>query len=381
MKTELAERLLAKVMNWGPEDVAEERPKLQALASFKYDDYQQFSPGMRFVESLALWLNQLDPGEDRKRAYEFVCSLLIFISDYEMEHFVSIAYPDYIRPYLIDQVGKKLSIDDIYPKKILKSKQYKVCLRQSLFLGLSDGAHTDIFRRSNGSITHEQVWQTYEISDKKAEDMLSKLEKDLKYILGPGLGPEEIKFKNVFLLDDFSASGISYFRKDPNKPEYSGKIFKILNQIMESSDNGRDLSKLVDPKDINIYILLYVATNQSISRLQKEIEAWLDEKKIKNRCTVRAIQVIPDNVQVSLKNEYEIVRLLEKYFDNSIKDVHYEMGVCEKPYLGFNQCALPLILYHNTPNNSLPLLWFGDTKKYRGLFPRVNRHRSENERV
>src|SRR5579859_3059141 len=54
----LAERLLASVMKWTAEDVAEHRPDLQALAAFKYDKYQQYSPGLRFIESLALWLDQ-----------------------------------------------------------------------------------------------------------------------------------------------------------------------------------------------------------------------------------------------------------------------------------------------------------------------------------
>ncbi len=49
MRDILAERLLAQVMNWSIEDIAEERPDLQALAAFKYDEYQQFSPGMRLV--------------------------------------------------------------------------------------------------------------------------------------------------------------------------------------------------------------------------------------------------------------------------------------------------------------------------------------------
>ncbi len=60
MRDALAERLLANVMAWTPEDVARERPVLQALAAIKYDEYQQFSPGMRFVESLALWLAQFE---------------------------------------------------------------------------------------------------------------------------------------------------------------------------------------------------------------------------------------------------------------------------------------------------------------------------------
>ena len=53
MREALAERHLATVMNWTPEDVANERPLLQAMAELKYNEYQQFAPGIRFVESLA----------------------------------------------------------------------------------------------------------------------------------------------------------------------------------------------------------------------------------------------------------------------------------------------------------------------------------------
>ena len=38
MKDALAERLLAAVMNWKEEDVARERPDLQAMAAYKYDE-------------------------------------------------------------------------------------------------------------------------------------------------------------------------------------------------------------------------------------------------------------------------------------------------------------------------------------------------------
>jgi len=76
----LAERLLAQVMGWSPEDVARERPDLQALAAHKYDEYQQFSPGMRFVESLAVWLSNFEEMEERRDAYKFLKRHLIFIS-------------------------------------------------------------------------------------------------------------------------------------------------------------------------------------------------------------------------------------------------------------------------------------------------------------
>ena len=65
----------------------------------------------------------------------------------------------------------------------------------------------------------------------------------------------------------------------------------------------------------------------------------------------------------------------KEYYDDSIETPSYKKGKHDEPYLGFNECALPLILYHNTPNNTLPILWFEYNKGvYRGLFPRINRH-------
>ncbi len=88
MRDILAERLLARVMKWNPQDLARERPDLQALAALKYDAYQQFSPGMRFIESLALWLEQFTKDEERRTAYKFVRERLVFISEVEMKHLV-----------------------------------------------------------------------------------------------------------------------------------------------------------------------------------------------------------------------------------------------------------------------------------------------------
>src|SRR5260370_9527896 len=101
MRDNLAERLLAKVMSWTPEDVSRERPMLQAMAAYKYDEYRQFSPGKRFVESLALWLDQFETLTERQAAYDFVKTRLVFISDAELGHLVSMAYHDFVRPFLL----------------------------------------------------------------------------------------------------------------------------------------------------------------------------------------------------------------------------------------------------------------------------------------
>ena len=151
MKDDLAQVLLAKIMGWSDAQDAEERPYLQVMATYKYDEYQQFSPGMRFIESLACWLKQFKTIDERKKAYDFVKNRIIFISSAEMEHLVTTAFPDIIRYYLINKVATDSGIPDFMVARIIQSLEFKLLLRQSLFLGLSDGSHTDIFRRKHVS--------------------------------------------------------------------------------------------------------------------------------------------------------------------------------------------------------------------------------------
>ena len=224
MRDYLAEKLLAKVMAWNPEDVAKERPVLQALAAFKYDEYHQYSPGMRFIESLACWLEQFDPGQKRKLAYQFVRSRLIFISDNEIEHLVSIAFRDEIRPFLMKQAASRMGIAETAINRIEKSIDYKIVLRQSLFLGLSDGARIDIFRR-HSRLDHEQVFPTYQITKEKSEEFVRKLRISLKKTNSKSKQDE--LFKIIFLIDDFSASDISFIRRENGG--LGGKINKFYN--------------------------------------------------------------------------------------------------------------------------------------------------------
>ena len=83
--------LLARVMGWQqPQMVQDHVPDLQLLAYYKYDDYQRFGPGRRFIESLALWLNRLEPAE-RAAALELVESKLVVFSDREVSPLADVA--------------------------------------------------------------------------------------------------------------------------------------------------------------------------------------------------------------------------------------------------------------------------------------------------
>jgi hypothetical protein len=364
MKDELAERLLALIMRWSAEDIARERPNLQALALHKYNGYEQFSPGMHFLENLALWLAQFKSMEDKLLAYTLVKSRLLFVSSAEMAHLVSIAFPDLIRHMLIKTVAQQIKINYWNVSKIERSPEYRLLLRQSLFLGLSDGSHVDIFRRANTNLSTEQIFRAHELTKERATDMLSALQEDGKSIVGRPLNESETHFRMVFLLDDFSASGISYMREENGS--YKGKVARFQKDLF-SPESG--ISKIINPDDLTVCLVLYVATEKAKSNLEKIGPALF--RSIPFRMIT--VQSIPSSVSDSIRNDKEIISLLKRYYDSKIETKSYRKGKCEEPYLGFDECALPLVLYHNTPNNSIPLLWFPEDLKVRGLFPRVSR--------
>ena len=164
MRELLAEKLLGAVLDWSEEELAREQPILETLARIKYDEYQQFTPGMKFVESLAFWLNQFKTVDERKTAYEFIRKRLIFFSNYEMNHIVDITFQSTIRPILLKLVAKEKDIPYWQINRLANSQEYKELLARSLFLGLSDGARIDRFRRTNNNeISNEQILPYYDL--------------------------------------------------------------------------------------------------------------------------------------------------------------------------------------------------------------------------
>jgi hypothetical protein len=365
MKSSLAEKLLVKLMGWTVQEVSRERPLLQALANFKYNEYHQFSLGTLFLENLVKWLNQFSSSEEKQAAYHFVKSKIIFFSNNQIMHLVQMAFSDKVNPFLIQKTARNMGVEYTKISTILNHPDYKKVKRSSLFVAMSDGARIDYFRRYSG-ISNEQVVPTYEISANKIDDLLEELKKD-----------SIEKFNTIFLIDDFTASGTSYFRKEEDV--LKGKIPKILNSLYNQdngSNNEKNLWKLISKDEgIDIIILFYIATQESIDKISKYIEEWKTiNSGIKLNIKIETIQIITDESKINEVTDKEICEISKKYIDNSIVDKHFKKAKHEKYFLGYDECALPIILVHNTPNNSLPILWSPVDKDFAGLFPRITRH-------
>lgn len=364
MKDKLAEELLARVMGWNPAQVAQHRATLQALALYKYDEYQQFSPGMRFIESLAMWLEQFKTKAQREVAFKLASERLVFVSTAELNHLVSIAYQDFVRPSLLARSAHALGVKPWYVGRVMNSEAFKLLEKRALFLGLSDGARTDVFRRAN-HLSNEQIRLTHELSHDRIEGLLKDLRRELRMLLGKDPADEVARFNTLVLLDDFSGSGFSYIRQEDGQT--TGKIKKFFDRLT----NDSDFQRLVDPASA-VIVVLYLATFSAKTYLEAELAKLFSGSP--HNAALLVVQIIPESVRIRRGDNPELDEILKTYYDDTNETDSTRKGKTDLRY-GFAASGLPLVLSHNTPNNSLGILWAKGPKMH-PLFPRVTRHLS-----
>jgi hypothetical protein len=367
MKQDQALRLLAEIMGWSNEVCSREYAWLRLISRLKYDSYRDYSAGVLFVESLADWLQQFAVAE-RQAAYDFVRQHLIFLSPPEMQHLVDLFYPEIVRDRLVGIIAERRGLK---PHQVWGTpgldEAYRSLLRRTLFLGLSDGARMDSLRRSNtGVISNEQVMIATELEPLRWASAVKKLRKET--------GDLSAKFEVVYLIDDFAGSGKTFLRSDPESAEgWDGKLVKFRRTIMSLDDTFADGWALC----VHHYVASHEAST-GIPATDAAARAALTSNWF-NAITFTFGTVLPPTVKVGREQHGAFMDLVEKYYDPSIQSSHTDVGGTADVRLGFGACALPLVLEHNTPNNSVALLWAetdGEkgTHPMRPLFRRRQRH-------
>lgn len=365
MKTKTAQRLLSAVMDWTDEQATKEFAWLNLMAKLKYDDYRDFLAGMRFLESLVAWLQQFKP-EHRSAAYEFVRKRLVFVSAAERQRLVEMLYPEVIWPALVKSATAQLNIPSW---RVLVDAQDHLARdrRKTLFLALSDGARLDAFRHANvGRISNEQVVVTVDPSAEKWVDLLKELRKDVQ--------DDSAHFTRIVLVDDFTASGTSLLRKESDG-SWKGKLQRFLASIRDTPS--------VQPFDLLVHHL--IGTPKAADHLTAAIGSFKEEqealwKKVKNTVLPTYGWLYPTTLKLASPHDDTFLEVAKQYYDPGIRNSHTDKGGSTDIHLGYADCALPLVLDHNTPNNSVALLWAesetgdGSAHRMRPLFRRRQRH-------
>lgn len=365
MNQELALDVLSKIMNWDIDRARSEDSWLRLMSRIKYDGYQDYLAGARFVESLANWLQQFESVE-RQTAYDFIRNHLVYVGPAEMQHLVELTYPETVQPRLLAAAADRLHL----PKYRLwahpeTAAAYELLLRKTLFLGLSDGARLDAFRRANvGVISNEQLVLATQIDDEKWEDLVGNLQADL--------GDESAKFSYLYLLDDFIGSGKTLLRRDAGK--WKGKLIRFWNSVHRIRETHFEVDYIVF---VHHYIASY-SVSEEIEGRYKEALADLGEDNLFPRVEFTFGTILPQDLPIDQGRFVEFWKLIDKYYDPAIETKSIQVGGSDAR-LGFGRGALPVILEHNTPNNSIALLWAESAggsgyHAMRPLFRRRQRH-------
>lgn len=237
-------------------------------------------------------------------------------------------------------------------------------------MGLSDGARIDTLRRVNvGILSNEQIVVTTQLDKAKWEGLL----KDLKKTCGA-----DAKFSVVYLIDDFIASGTTLIRYENS--EWIGKLQKFRDSIREAESQLGSGAILEENWRLHVhhylasdYAAKVVCTNYEKAMREESGEPWFPHVEFTYG------YVLPAYLPITNNKSDPFLTLVDKYYDPVLENEHSEKsGVTSMKY-GYRECALPLVLDHNTPNNSLSILWAetdGENNAHamRPLFRRRQRH-------
>jgi len=359
MKRELALRLLESILpDWDEESLKNLFKDLDMLADYKYNHYEMYQPGRLFFENLYLWLKALDEAE-RDVALRFVQEQLIFISREEFQQLTQVLYYDHIRQRQLDLAAEITGIPRFQVHRLSTSSALKQIERASLYVALSDGARIDYFRRQNLKINNEQVLTTYQPNEEKVQGLISDLEKEL----GKGA-----RFRCLFLIDDFCGSGKTLLREETKADGSATVLAGILARL-------KTKSKLLDAfgnDDAYIYFCPLMTTECALMRIAELIPKL--EPPL-NRTVLLPAAVLSDAVRIRPPTDdvaapEGMAALCINHYRADLEDIH-----TRRVMFGYEDCGLPVILHHNTPNNSIYLLW---SRKWDApLFVRYERHGRE----
>jgi len=376
MPANMALNLVSKVMNWDETAEPREYRWLKLMSDAKFDGYADYRAGIRFSENLAAWLKQFDP-EDRDVAYRFVRNRLIYISPAEMQQLIEAFVPEIVTRQIRERAAKELGVE---PYEVWCNAEsdlkFQQMLRRTLFVGMSDGSRIDVLRRANiDRLTTEQIVPSMSIDHAKWVSLGGKLAKDKL-----GGGPLT-KFDHVYLIDDFTASGTTFIRETDDG--WDGKLYKF-NKAIANARNLFQPGEFPLAENFTLHIHHYLSSEQAGSALRERVKKAekLPDKQFGKAYVTEGL-LLPPDTKMSDVTDSEMLRLCDKYYDHQLfvqLQKHCEEAGQSHMRYGYADCALPIILDHNTPNNSLSILW-ADTQNntngahpMRPLFYRRNRH-------
>ena len=353
MNQDLGLKVLGKIMKWTDDRARREFAWLRLMARLKYDGYRDFQAGMRFIECLVTWLQQFNNLAERETAYTFVRHKLVYIGPGEIQRLVEQFYPRAVQGRIVRTVATEC---DIQPYRVFVDERalaaVKRLRRQTLFMGLSDGARIDTIRHTNsGSLSNEQFVQGTQVDAEKWKNLLENLRMDLS--------DPRARFRLIYLVDDFAGTGTSFLRFNREKTEWKGRLIRFKDSV-EMANRALGEDKLLE-NDWELCVHHYVASSVAATAIKERLKKVVDAFPKDWAAAIYPSfgMVLPDDFPINAVSgrDEAFLKLTEIYYDPKIRTKHTDVGGVTHIGLGYGGCGLPLVLEHNTPNNAVALIW------------------------
>jgi len=194
-----------------------------------------------------LWLGQFKTLAERATALAFVRERLVFVSSAEMNHLVSISYPDHVRPFLLSKAAAESGLSRWHIGKVTNSLEFRVRERRSLFLGLSDGSTRMCF---GGQIPPSKRTGSSEprTDGRTCKGLALRTRQRLNKTIRTYPDRPRVSFSLRYIARRFSGSGMSYISKKEDG-SFAGKVGKFLASLQDSSARRRNVHDRIPRSD------------------------------------------------------------------------------------------------------------------------------------
>jgi hypothetical protein len=317
------------------------------MAKYKYDKYELYKAGLRFLSYLVPWLEQFSERE-RITMVKLVDNLM-YISEEEMQSLSSIMFQK-ICHELLEEIIIAESLDE-FDYNTAFSTHFQKYLDESIFVGMSDGSRIGYFRRHSVVLPRDSVLEFYKVDEWEKRQLTKK--------------------RFAFLIDDFCGSGTTFIRGEEDK---KGKMVPA-GQLQRFMERWADFVRFE-----RIFYCPYIITKGAYSRINELVSGSEKIIDIKVGFKILYSMLIPADhscvfspSRIFGDSDLErIKRICDKYYDRFKEDKNAKKyGGCR---YGFGETGLAIAIYHNTPNNCIYPIW-NTTMKWHSLFPRISKHK------
>ena len=310
--------------------------------------------------SVEEWLKNFEEGEEQDEAL-FLLSKCMYFGHSNIRAILRTLYRDKFRSTVIQEI--RADFDGTLDSGIIE-EEYKKRLQRTRFLGVGNpsesGVHLLYYFRQENKIPRKLFINTDELfaNDSGEAIRLSEKHKDVNRIV---------------FIDDLCGSGSQATSNYGVKPCVE-KLRKLENPIkisylmMFGTKDGIDVIRKVTIKDSDVRLFdeaeAVMELNESYKCFSEKSRYFKEEDN--------------DMKEKACEMSYKYGKvLIDKIID---KDYHRVLGdeeraeLIEHRALGFGDCQLLLSMQHNTPNNTLPIIWFDeDDSLWTPIFRRYNK--------